>query len=603
MPEQVVGTVVGVTNPREFYFAVTPGEVQLQDLVCVDMRSERPEAEAQEASSYNEEPVRVWAKVVEIERINPLFPEEAAQELSTQRLSAFDTVISLSREMITAKCIILGKEERQGDSVELRPLTYPLQPASSVYLGDPETVEKLLVGNVPEYRRLKIGHLRGRPEFPVYLDSHAIVARHLAVMAATGAGKTVTVRKILEELALKTQYPLLIFDPHSDYTGLGELPELKNTVRIYFPALHLAEEEVDNLIMLVRDLSGEDMTGPQESLLKELIELVQENWVSTDGWLWDESRNGWIQGTKGWKDQGIVYNLICQTTRRPYCLNLLTHHFFCFQEVLNTLKELHDTNKEELAKKLEEVGRKGILRNLNTSYVPVSRQLGKAASAYRRIRSMNRDRLREWERTKELPKPSELKEVIQRGIISIVSLEGYGTHATAIVANLLRQLFDLRLRLEEKNGSKEIIPKFLTVVEEAHNFVPGSSEIQVPSTEILRQIATEGRKYGIGLILISQRPSRVDATVLSQCNSFIILRIINPADQKYVRDVVETLGMDDAKLLPDLATGEALITGECVRFPILAQVEIPHSRGRHEEEDFVKDFVDDQAADVSHNTS
>lgn len=603
MPEQVVGTVVGVTNPREFYFAVTPGEVQLQDLVCVDMRSERPEAEAQEASSYNEEPVRVWAKVVEIERINPLFPEEAAQELSTQRLSAFDTVISLSREMITAKCIILGKEERQGDSVELRPLTYPLQPASSVYLGDPETVEKLLVGNVPEYRRLKIGHLRGRPEFPVYLDSHAIVARHLAVMAATGAGKTVTVRKILEELALKTQYPLLIFDPHSDYTGLGELPELKNRVRIYFPALHLAEEEVDNLIMLVRDLSGEDMTGPQESLLKELIELVQENWVSTDGWLWDESRNGWIQGTKGWKDQGIVYNLICQTTRRPYCLNLLTHHFFCFQEVLNTLKELHDTNKEELAKKLEEVGRKGILRNLNTSYVPVSRQLGKAASAYRRIRSMNRDRLREWERTKELPKPSELKEVIQRGIISIVSLEGYGTHATAIVANLLRQLFDLRLRLEEKNGSKEIIPKFLTVVEEAHNFVPGSSEIQVPSTEILRQIATEGRKYGIGLILISQRPSRVDATVLSQCNSFIILRIINPADQKYVRDVVETLGMDDAKLLPDLATGEALITGECVRFPILAQVEIPHSRGRHEEEDFVKDFVDDQAADVSHNTS
>lgn len=590
MPEQVVGTVVGVTNPREFYFAVTPGAVQLQDLVCVDMRIDRPEGGDIELS---EQTVRVWAKVVDIERINPLFPEEAAQELSTQRLSAFDTVISLSREMITAKCTVLGKEENRGGNVELRPLTYPLQPASSVYLGDPETVKRLLVGNVPEYRRLKIGHLRGRPEFPVYLDAHAIVARHLAVLAATGAGKTVTVRKILEELALNTQYPILIFDPHSDYIGLAELPELKDRVTVYFPALHLVDEDIENIIALVRDLSGESLTSPQESLLKGIIELVRENWDNTNGIWWDDNNCEWTQGgnKSGWRESGFVHKFICPHARRKHCLNFSTHHFYCLQEVLDTLESLRHLQTEEgekawskIEKELRSLGRGDILGQLGTSYRPVSRQLGKAGYAYSQIRRMNQARLKDIAGTRGLPKPSEIHEVIQKGKIAVVSLEGYTTHAIAIVANLMRQLLDLRL--------EDRVPRFLTVVEEAHNFVSGALETPVPSLDILRQIATEGRKYGMGLVLISQRPSRVDSTVLSQCNSFIILKIINPADQKYIRDVVETLGEDDAKLLPDLATGEALITGECVQFPILVQVEMPHSRGRHEEEDFIREFVE-----------
>ena len=587
MPEQVVGTVVGVTNPREFYFAVTPGAVQLQDLVCVDMRPDKLNDSVVEA----EQPIRVWAKVADIERINPLFPEEAAQELSTQRLSAFDTVISLSREMITAKCAILGKEEQRGENVELRPLAYPLQPASSVYLGDPKTVEKLLIGDVPQYRRLKIGHLRGRPEFPAYIDAHALVARHLAVMAATGAGKTVTVRKLLEELVLNTHYPILIFDPHSDYIGLEELPKLKDRVCIYFPALHLSGEDLENIIALVRDLSEESLTSPQESLLKGVTELVRDNWSETNGYWWDEQRQQWTQNQNksGWKKDGVVYKLICPRARRKYCLNFASHHFYCLQEILDTFDFLRQVQTEEgkkkwaeIEKQLKDLGRNDILGQLSSSYRPVTRQLSRAGHAYSQIRKMNQARLKGIVETQPLPKPPNIHEVIQKGKVSIVSLEGYTTHATAIVANLLRKLLDLRL--------EDQVPRFLTVVEEAHNFVPSTSETSVPSIDILRQVATEGRKYGMGLVLISQRPSRLDSTVLSQCNSFIILKIINPADQKYIRDVVESIGEDDAKLLPDLATGEALITGECVRFPILAQVEKPRSQGRHEEEDFIKDF-------------
>lgn len=639
MERTIVGTVVGVTNPREFYFAVAPGSVRVQDIVCVDMRLDRPanqtnagtpeqsntenQAGGERKSSQSPntetpanangaggsqgasqgETVRVWAKVVDIERINPLFPEEAAQELSFQRMSAFDTVISLSREMITAKCVILGVEQRTHDSVKLRPLTYPLQPASSVYLADPQEVEQLLAGGVPEHRRLKLGHLRGRPEFPAYLDAHAIVARHLGVLAATGAGKTVTVRKILEELLLKTEYPVLIFDPRSDYVGLKDLPELQDRTTVFYPQLDLSREDVAEIIELVWDFSGEDISDAQEGLLTQIVELVKEEWTPQDGIRWDDKSRKWQKTEEsGWKEDGCIYRMICGNSKKPYRLHLDSHHFFCLLEIVEVLRGLKNQSNKDNQSNEDSQSNKDNQSNNDCkskvdaslqSFLPVARQLRKAASIYKDIRDVSREWLKRVPEAKPVPPPDKLQDLIGKGKIGIVSLEGYSEHATAIVAKLMRQLFEARLKNE--------IPKFLTVVEEAHNFVPSTSEAsgtnpQAASSSILRQIATEGRKYGMGLILISQRPSRLDPTVLSQCNSFIILRIINPADQKYIRDVVESVGEGDVKLLPDLATGEALVTGECVQFPIVVQVEPARSKGLHEEEDFIKEFVPDPSS-------
>lgn len=74
----------------------------------------------------------------------------------------------------------------------------------------------------------------------------------------------------------------------------------------------------------------------------------------------------------------------------------------------------------------------------------------------------------------------------------------------------------------------------------------------VPSLETIRKLITEGRKFGTGLILISQRPSRVGETILSQCNSFLILRLVNPRDQNFVKQIMENLSEQDARMLPGL---------------------------------------------------
>ena len=100
-----------------------------------------------------------------------------------------------------------------------------------------------------------------------------------------------------------------------------------------------------------------------------------------------------------------------------------------------------------------------------------------------------------------------------------------------------------------------------------------------------KQIAQEGRKFGVGLVLISQRPSRLDETTLSQCNSYVIMRMVNPADQNFIRKVIETVGEDEANLLPDLDVGEALLSGQFINFPVLVKIKAPDSKGEHEEED------------------
>ncbi|MEM2791065.1 MAG: ATP-binding protein, partial [Thermofilaceae archaeon] len=88
----------------------------------------------------------------------------------------------------------------------------------------------------------------------------------------------------------------------------------------------------------------------------------------------------------------------------------------------------------------------------------------------------------------------------------------------------------------------------------------------------IKTIASEGRKFGVFLILVTQRPSRIDADALSQCNSQIILRITNPYDQRAVAEASERLGEELMRDLPGLNVGEAIIVGELTRVPVIVKV-------------------------------
>ena len=111
------------------------------------------------------------------------------------------------------------------------------------------------------------------------------------------------------------------------------------------------------------------------------------------------------------------------------------------------------------------------------------------------------------------------------------------------------------------------LPIFL---EEAHRFAPAGAS--VVSTNILKQILSEGRKFGVGIGLITQRPGKLDQDVLSQCMTQIIMRIVNPIDQQTVAQSVEGAGRAMLAELPALTKGQAVISGVGINTPVMCRI-------------------------------
>lgn len=159
---------------------------------------------------------------------------------------------------------------------------------------------------------------------------------------------------------------------------------------------------------------------------------------------------------------------------------------------------------------------------------------------------------------------TDFAELVKPGRCSILNLRGVDPFKQEVVVyKLLKDLFNLR-----KLGK---IPPFFVVVEEAHNFCPERGFGEKKSSKVLRDLASEGRKFGLGLCIISQRPARVDKSVLSQCTTQIILKVTNPSDLKAIASSVEGITSETENEIKNLPVGCALLTG-VVDMPLFVQI-------------------------------
>ncbi|PJF45814.1 MAG: ATP-binding protein, partial [Candidatus Thermofonsia Clade 3 bacterium] len=108
------------------------------------------------------------------------------------------------------------------------------------------------------------------------------------------------------------------------------------------------------------------------------------------------------------------------------------------------------------------------------------------------------------------------------------------------------------------------------LLEEAHNYAPANAD--AVSSDVLKTILSEGRKFGVGIGLITQRPGKLDSDVLSQCMTQCIMRITNPIDQNRIAESVESVGRDLLKELPSLSKGQVIVSGASVNTPVLVRV-------------------------------
>lgn len=181
------------------------------------------------------------------------------------------------------------------------------------------------------------------------------------------------------------------------------------------------------------------------------------------------------------------------------------------------------------------------------------------------------------------------EELVKKGQITLFNLKGYPPYVQQIILFIVaKNLFDLR--------KKSKIPPFFLVVEEAHNFCPERSFGESRSSQILRMIASEGRKFGLGLCIISQRPARIDKSVLSQCSTQIILKITNPNDLKSISTSVEGITYETESDIINLPIGTAIVSG-FVDVPLIVSIRPRKTKhggeaqkvfGEEEKIDFIK---------------
>jgi hypothetical protein len=140
---------------------------------------------------------------------------------------------------------------------------------------------------------------------------------------------------------------------------------------------------------------------------------------------------------------------------------------------------------------------------------------------------------------------------------------------------MTRLIFTFNFHLKKtKTSDDEWELPFLLVYEEAHNYVPQSEGAKYGSVKkAIERIAKEGRKYGISLMIVSQRPSEISETVFSQCNNFVAMRLTNPTDQRYVRRLLPDDLSAITESLPSLERQEVILIGDAVSVPSLVHVD------------------------------
>ena len=513
-----IGTVLGDTNIDTFYFSLKKYNAKKGDIVTTE--SKVPTGEG------NIIPVTVWGKIMSIESSNQFFPREAAQELTNENIDIRDTILPTTRDELICRVLILGYTKNLDvDNLKLLPLNYPVRPAANVKYPASPDVEKLLISDLNSKHPIFIGSLLAREAVKIRINADNLVSRHFLITGMSGSGKTVFVRRMIAEM-LKLLFPVLLFDIHGDYLGFVQKQKKffpNNKIKLFFPKLSVNSEDKEIVYTLIEKL-GKSLTDPQSDYLNSLLEKINyESGTSIVDYinlLITRSRNFLRERNSGTKGKSSGFGHIKAATMYVVTRSL--------GQVVKKLIKMEQTNFKHRKK----------------------------------MKALNFE---------ELPDPvTEPEKIVSKGQLSILYLKGYESlPASAIVSILMESLFKHRQEIHEQ------IPPFLTIIEEAHNFIPSRSENKdnLPSVETIRKLITEGRKFGTGIAIVSQQPSRLDETIVAQCNSHIYFRLKNQKAQRFVRETSEYADKDDTNQLPNLADGQAVICGQIVNFSLPVQIQ------------------------------
>jgi DNA helicase HerA-like ATPase len=453
-----------------------------------------------------------------------LFPDGflADPDVSPAHVAAMVGYTGHDHELFEVSVAVLGYyDEMLGDFVNPR---LPPRAGTPIYIADSTMLAQVLSKRaMDQIGAAHVGSLLSRPpgQVPIAIDLRAITSTHLAIIASTGSGKSYMAGVLIEELmSPRNRAAILIVDPHGEYNTLVQMQALEPFAGEggYRPQVEIIRPEKVKVRISSLNL------GDLRYLLPDMSERMH-----------------YVLG----KAYGLV--------RRKFGPKWTLAQFrIAVREAEQQMSGKAQSVEEQAAEltKSDDYGTAGaVIWRLNSRL--------ETSSIFDDLQSLSLDRLFRPGQCTVL----QLNEVDQR-------------EQQVVVATLLRRLLNARMLTEKRlagEGDETYLPyPAFVLIEEAHHFAPAAADLV--SSQILKQILSEGRKFGVAVGLISQRPGKLDADVLSQCMTQFILRIVNPVDQARVAESVESEGRDLLRELPALSKGQAIIAGPAVNTPVLCRV-------------------------------
>ena len=531
---------------------------------------------------HNKENLKI-SKYVSIEDGNNLFVLTSIRNISAVQAKENEDVINY-----TLQCTPIGSYKIDEDGVKFKQGGVNLpSPTEPVYITDKDIINAIF--NSDKNYSFNIGKLASNEETKFYINGNKFFGKHIAVVGSTGSGKSCAVAKLLQNIVkienghnsnkenTKNSH-IIIFDIHSEYKSAFSLNENEN--------FKINNLDVEKLNLPYWLMNSQEL----ESLFIESNELNSHNQIS----------------------QFKKAVILSKEKHNPTLTNINydTPVYFDINEVCRFIKNKNNEviNKKENERQLPKKANGELIENFDLEYLneevtfattSTSRENKAINGAYngeferfvtRLDTKLNDKRLKFITSPKKVDGTPFLTEdfalILQQFLgyvnktnITIIDFSAIPFEVLSIVISLLsRIIFDFAFqysKIKHLNNQVNDIP-FLLVCEEAHNYIPknGGAEYTA-SKHSIERIAKEGRKYGLSLMVVSQRPSEVSETIFSQCNNFIVLKLTNANDQNYIKTLLPDNNASLVDVLPTLSAGECLVVGDAVPLPSIVKMEMP----------------------------
>jgi DNA helicase HerA-like ATPase len=467
---------------------------------------------------------------------------------------------------------------RGGDSIAFPPKK--VEPAKR------EEIEKIYSYGLKEKQRFDFSQLAHNKGVRVPVDGDKFFNKHIGIVGSTGSGKSNTIATIIQKaVSLKnSEYSglnnshVVIFDIHAEYPAAFPDSNKLNIDDLVIPYWLLNSEELEELFLD----SGDNNNYNQSSVLRSVItQNKRKNNPGFEKIFYDSPIKF---------DIDEVLNCLINLKNETKNSKSVDRYMIAGEEgdsVDSSTKAesgVFLTNEDKLNKYFDKEYEFRPAKSQNvTKGDYADGTLDKFVSRF--ISKYKQDRLQFifGKKSKDITFETAIQQFLgynkdKESNITIIDLSGVPFEVLSITVSLItRLLFDFGYnykKYSETIPDKQHDMPILLVLEEAHKYVPKSDLARFKASKnSIERIAKEGRKYGVTLLLASQRPSEISETIFSQCSNFVVMRLTNPDDQNYVRRILPDTFGNLTSNLSSLKTGEALLMGDATILPSLVKID------------------------------